>query len=599
MTHDSGKKKKGGSKIITPEHNVKIVSATASLSNPSGVAHKAASDIHAPTGSAKPRRRSLRIKHVAPKRGPSKNLGIQNISDDEDDQNPNLPDAVNQEANEALEKLANVATAAHVEPDVELKQQSPPGSIVKSHASSQTEHDEDETSAHEVSFSEEVPVRKTPTSSTKKGKEKKVIAFDEDSDGELLIKKVPVPVSGVKKKDANITTQKNVGSAAKSSKISRGSHIPKSGKETKKYKKSESSTGKKRRHVSDPDSEDDVEPDVPDISTTARKQMKGKKIPQHVPDAPMDNVSFHFPYSAQRWKYVVQRRLSIERELHEDALELQEIIEVVSAAGLMKTVKDLGICFDKLVREFIVNIPADCDDASSAEYRKVFVRGRCINFSPEVINEFLGKSSVVVAQGEPNWNRVATILTRKLVRKWPKKGLLPSGKLTTKYAVLYKIGTANWMATNHMSGVTPPLAKMLYLVGTGEIIAHQQPNIVRADESQGKKPLPLKFDYRFFAGTHVPDILLSAAKETASASGTKAVGSSKEDILAELKAISKSLGDIIQACKVRKLNVDQLIKAMSDVATAAAEEESEEEEAEVVAGEEVVSESSATQSTSL
>ncbi|XP_057443834.1 uncharacterized protein LOC130735988 [Lotus japonicus] len=383
MTHDSGKKKKGGSKIITPEHNVKIVSATASLSNPSGVPHKAASDIHAPTGSAKPRRRSLRIKHVAPKRGPSKNLGIKNISDDEDDQNPNLPDVVNQETNEALEKLANVATAANVEPDVKLTHQSSPsGSIVKSHASSQTEHDEDETSAHEVFFSEEVSVRKTPTSSTKKGKEKKVIASDEDSDGELLIKKVPVPVSGVKKKDANITKQKNVGSAAKSSKISRGSHIPKS--------------GKKRRHVSDPDSEDDVEPDVLDI-TTARKQMKGKKIPQHVPDAPVDNVSFHFSDSAQRWKYVVQRRLAIGRELHEDALELKEIMELISAAGLMKTVKDLCICFDKLVREFIGNIPADCDDASSADYRKVFVRGKCINFSPEVINEFLGRSPIDVA----------------------------------------------------------------------------------------------------------------------------------------------------------------------------------------------------------
>ncbi|XP_057432973.1 uncharacterized protein LOC130725801 [Lotus japonicus] len=348
----------------------------------------------------------------------------------------------------------------------------------------------------------------------------------------------------------------------------------------KKEKKIEPSPARKRKHVPDSDSEPDVRQDVPDISTTAKKRMKGKRIPQYVPDAPVDNVSFHFPDP------IAQRRLAIERELHEDALELKEIMEVISAAGLMKTVKDLGRCFDKLVREFIVNIPADCDDTSSAEYRKVFVRGKCINFSPEVINEFLGRSPAAVAQGEPDLNRVATTLTGKLVRKWPTKGLLPSGRLTTKYVVLYKIGTANWMATNHLSGVTPPLAKMLYLVGTGEIIAHQQPNIVRADESQSKKPLPLKFDYRLFDGTHVPDIVLSTAKGTASASGTQAVGSSKEDILAELKAVSKSLGDTIQACKVRKLNVDQLIKAMSDVATAAAEEESEEEEAGDVAGEE-------------
>ncbi|XP_057452432.1 uncharacterized protein LOC130744257 [Lotus japonicus] len=344
---------------------------------------------------------------------------------------------------------------------------------------------------------------------------------------------------GVKKKVTDVTKQENEGSAAKTPKTSRSSQIPKSEKETKKYKKSEPSTGKKRRHVLDPDLEADVEPDVPDISTTARKRLKGKKVPQNVLDAPVDNVSFHFPDSAQRWKYVVQRRLAIERELHEDALELKDVMEVISAAGLMKILKDLGRCFDKLVREFIVNIPADCDDASSTEYRKV---------------------------EEPDLNRVATTLTRKLVRKWPKKGLLPSGKLSTKYVVLYKIGTANWMATNHLSGVTPPLARMLYLVGTGGEFDFGK-------LSQGKKPLPLKFDYRLFAGTHVPDIVLSAAKGTVSASGTKVVGSSKEDILAELKAVSKSLGDTIQACKVRKFNVDQLIKAMSDGATIAAEGE--------------------------
>ncbi|XP_057445590.1 uncharacterized protein LOC130737756 [Lotus japonicus] len=479
-----------------------IVGAITSSSNPSGLPHKSASATHAPTGSAQPRRRSLRIKHVAPKRGPSKNLGIQNISDDEDDQNPNLPEAVNQEDNEALEKLANVATTANVAPDVELTHQSSPsGSSVKSPASSQEEHDEN---GLHMKF---LPLRrflfrKPLLYPTKKGKEKKVIASaDEDSDGELLIKKAHVPVSGVKKKVADITKQKNEGSAAKTPKTSKSPHIPKSGKETKKYKKSEPSTGKKRRHVSDPDSEVDVEPDVLDISTTARKRMKGN----------------HGGYLCC-W-------------FDEDCQES-------------------GRCFDKLVREFIVNILADCDDASSAEYRKVFVGGKCINFSPEVINAFLGRSPVAVAQGEPDLNRVVTTLTGKLVRKWPKKGLLPSWRLTAKYAVLYKIGTANWMATNHLSGVTPSLARMLHLIGIAgefdfgkllfeqtlkhvgsyavklpilfpcllsEIIAHQQPTIVRADESQGKKPLPLRFDYRLFAGTHVPHIVLSTAKGTASA----------------------------------------------------------------------------------
>ncbi|XP_057426052.1 uncharacterized protein LOC130719441 [Lotus japonicus] len=290
-------------------------------------------------------------------------------------------------------------------------------------------------------------------------------------------------------------------------------------------------------------------------------------------------------------------------------------MELLVDAGLMKTVKDIGRCFSQLVRKFIVNIPTDCDDESSPEFRKAYVRGKCVNFSPEVVNEFLGRSPVAGTDEEPDLNRVAKTLTGKMVKKWPKKGLLPSGKLTTKYVVLFKIGCANWMATNHLSGVTPPLARMFYLIGTGgefdfgklvfyqtlkhagsyavrlpilfpcllsELIVKQHPHVVRADEPQGKRPLPLKFDYRLFAGTHVPDIVLSAVKGSASTSGTQAVGASKDDILAELRVVSKSLDATIQACKIRKRNVDKLIKATTQVPTAGAEESNIEESTENV-----------------
>ncbi|XP_057426090.1 uncharacterized protein LOC130719481 [Lotus japonicus] len=348
--------------------------------------------------------------------------------------------------------------------------------------------------------------------------------------------------------------------------------------------------------------------------------IKGKIIPLNVPEAPIDNVSFHFASFAQSWKFVVQRRLAIERELHEDALELKEIMDLLVDAGLMKTVKDIGRFFTHLVREFIVNIPTDCDDESSSEYRKVYVRGKCVNFSHEVVNEFLGRSSVAGNDEEPELDRVAKTLTGKMVKKWPKKGLLPSGKLTIKYAVLFKIGCANWMATNHLSGVTPPLARMLYLIGIGgdyfgklvfdqtlkhagsyavrlpilfpcllsELIFKQHPHVVRADEPQGKRPMPLKFDYRLFAGTHAPDIVLSAAKGSASTSGTQAVGATKDDILAELRVVSKSLDASFQACKIRKQNVDKHIKALTQIPAPATEEGTGEEFAEDVKGDPAV-----------
>lgn len=225
-----------------------------------------------------------------------------------------------------------------------------------------------------------------------------------------------------------------------------------------------------------------------------------------------------------------------------------------------------------------------------------------------------------MVEGESDLHEMASVITGKLVKKWPKKGLLPSGKLTAKYVVVNKIGAANWLATNHTSGGTPQLARLIFLIGTGakvdfgqhvfeqtikhvgsfvvklpimfpylliELILQQNPGILKDDELQGKKVLPLNFDYRMFAGTHVLDIVLYAAKGGASASGAKRVtDSSKEDILGELREIFKSLQDTIQASKVRKHNVDQLIRKLIEASVEDEADHAEEEEEETVVHEE-------------
>ncbi|XP_057418325.1 uncharacterized protein LOC130712508 [Lotus japonicus] len=625
MSQSFGKKSVAGPKLVKNVHGVKFRGLNPQTATPSRVTRSSTTMASQEASGSSKRTRSHRIKHVVLKKGGTKVSTPQDISDDShndvpfDDSEVMPTTDVNQESTEDLENLAKITTDPDVEQDVEPQQAdpSPPGSEENSPTSSDENEVENSKSESKETPSVEASVQKTSTPSSKKGKTKVVsVSEEDDSDDETPIKETPVSTRSMKK--ADVSTSKKVADKKKNKKDmasfktplkSKTSQVPESAKkkqsENKKVK-AEVSAGKKRKHVSESDSESDVIPDVPHISTTTRKRMKGKRIPTNVPDAPVDNVSFHFASSAQSWKFVVQRRLAIERELHEDALQLKEIMDLLVYAGLMRTVKDIGRCFVQLVREFIVNIPTDCDDESNTEYRKVYVRGKCVNFSPEVVNEFLGWSPAAVADEELDLNRVAKTLTGKLVRKWPKKGLLPSGKLTTKYVVLFQIGCANWMATNHLSGVIAPLAEMLYLIGTGgefdfgklvfdrtlkhagsyavrlpilfpcllsEIIVHQHPNVVRDDEPLGKKPMPLKFDYRLFATTYVPNIVLTAAKGTASASGTQAVGSGKEDILAELRVVCNSLGDTIQACKIRKLNVDKLIKAMTGVPAAAEEEE--------------------------
>lgn len=57
----------------------------------------------------------------------------------------------------------------------------------------------------------------------------------------------------------------------------------------------------------------------------------------------------------------------------------------------MKTVTKFGPCYESLVKEFVVTIPDGCDDVKNADYRKVYVRGNVVTFSPIVINKFLGR----------------------------------------------------------------------------------------------------------------------------------------------------------------------------------------------------------------
>ncbi|KAK2382132.1 hypothetical protein QL285_069685 [Trifolium repens] len=95
------------------------------------------------------------------------------------------------------------------------------------------------------------------------------------------------------------------------------------------------------------------------------------------------------------------------------------------------------------------------------------------------------------------------------------------------------------------------------------MILRQYPSILYPDEALTKKPQVLSFDYKLFAGTHVPDIVFPKMKEAAEASGSMP-RANKEDVLAELMQISKTLGETIKTSTARKQHVDNLIKSIQD-----------------------------------
>ncbi|MCI59778.1 envelope-like protein, partial [Trifolium medium] len=77
----------------------------------------------------------------------------------------------------------------------------------------------------------------------------------------------------------------------------------------------------------------------------------------------------------------------------------------------------------------------DCNDPESPEYRKVYVRGRCTEFSPDVVNQFLGRSTTPVPAILATNDDIGRILTNNQVRKWP--GKIQSIKLTGCLLVIH------------------------------------------------------------------------------------------------------------------------------------------------------------------
>ncbi|XP_050876764.1 uncharacterized protein LOC127080497 [Lathyrus oleraceus] len=121
----------------------------------------------------------------------------------------------------------------------------------------------------------------------------------------------------------------------------------------------------KRKERDNSDSEKDVKDDVPDISPAKRQAVQkspGKAVAVH-----LDNISFHLEDGAAKWKYVIQRRVAIERELGQEAVEVKEVIELIKNVGLMKTLETLPQCYEGLEREEIEKTGKDSNARSKSQ----------------------------------------------------------------------------------------------------------------------------------------------------------------------------------------------------------------------------------------
>ncbi|KAK2444344.1 hypothetical protein QL285_015374 [Trifolium repens] len=342
----------------------------------------------------------------------------------------------------------------------------------------------------------------------------------------------------------------------------------------------------KKRKIAAAVTSDDAEVNVPGIVSTQKKKA-GRSIPQNIPDVPMDNVSFHFSNSAAKWKFVYHRRLALERELSDEALECKEVMDLILQVGLMKTVSGLGSCYEKLVKEFIVNIGEDCGNRLSKEFHQVFVRGKCVQFSPAVINAYLGRREYGYPGFEPTNNQVCKTITANQVKVWPLKGKVPSVMLSVKYAILNRIGAVNWVPTSHSSTIATGLAKFIYAIGTSanvdfgslifdqiiehgkswaiklavsfpsiicEIILDQHPNILLPEDVPCKRESPMTLSYKLFEGKHAADITVPP-KKTTPVENVASTSMTRKTMIISMEAAVRALDE-------QKFELEKVISAL-------------------------------------
>ncbi|XP_050889831.1 uncharacterized protein LOC127095142 [Lathyrus oleraceus] len=293
---------------------------------------------------------------------------------------------------------------------------------------------------------------------------------------------------------------------------------------------------KKGKVKDDSEPEEDVEEDVPDISPV--KKTTVRKSSGKVHDVHLDNISFHLEDGPAKWKFMIQRKVAVERELGKDVVDVKEVMHLIKVNGLLKTIVGFSQCYEGLVKEFIVNIPEDISNKKSKEFCKVYVRGKCISFSPTVINNFLGRDNEGAGELEVTDNQVCREITARQMNVWPVKKHLPVGKLAVKYAILHKIGSANWVPTNHISTIANTFGRFIFAVGTKVkfdyvklpiafpfiicgIILNQHPGILCSNDLPSRRKPALSVHYKLFEGSHVEDIVMtSAIKRPASKVGT-------------------------------------------------------------------------------
>lgn len=152
----------------------------------------------------------------------------------------------------------------------------------------------------------------------------------------------------------------------------------------------------------------------------AKRSKAWKKLPKNVPSVLHDNVSFHSEESLVKWNYVYHQKVLPKNELSKAAQEYVEIMELLNDAQSMKTVIGSGPYYPKLVKKFMVNLLSGLVILIVPNSGK-FVRGLCFDFSPGVINDYLGRGRIIDVDHLLYMKTIVHKLSGDDKKEWPNK----------------------------------------------------------------------------------------------------------------------------------------------------------------------------------